>query len=313
MTFGTYAEEWLDVKKLEVGHSQLVAYKCCLKRLEPIFDTEIGEVTVKDIQGVITALFERNPYTGKPTAKKTLRDIKMTAKQVFEYAINCREISYNPANAVKIPRDAPKQTRRALTQDEMNKIIDTEHPLQTFSMIALFAGLRRGELLALTWDDIDLVNGSITVSKAVAFIRNQPIVKTPKTASGCRVVQIPTVLINYLKTINPKSGLVLGKIYTKTTWNDAWKKYIDFLNIPDVTPHMLRHTACTMMIEAGMDVSSVRLQMGHSDIQTTLAIYTHVTQQHRTNEVKKLDSYLKAEKKPINLPTKRDNCPICPQ
>ena len=309
MNFGTYAEEWLALKQIEVCHSQYVSYRCCLKHLQPIYPIEIGEVTVKDIQAIITALAVCNPTTKKPTAKKTLRDVKMTAKQVFEYAIESRIVTYNPAVPVKIPKNAPKETRRALTDDEIGRIVSTPHQMQTAGMIMLFSGLRRGEVIPLLWDDIDLVNGTIRVCKAVELIHNRPILKEPKTEAGNRIVQMPSVLISYLKNIEPKDGLVISeKLLTEQMWKKRWASYVKALDMEGVTAHMFRHTACTMMIEAGMDVSSVRLQMGHSDIQTTLAIYTHVTQKHRTNEVKKLDSYLKNS----NKSTTRKNSPLFP-
>lgn len=298
MTFGFYADQWLTLKRQDIGYSQYIAYKCSLKHLQPIFYMEIDEIRVNDIQAIITALSACNPTTKKPTAKKTLSDAKMTAKQVFQYAIDLRDIAYNPAESVKIPRNAPKSTRRALTVEEREIITNTPHPTQTAAMIMLYGGLRRGEVIALRYSDIDLEHGTITVNKSVDLTKNQPIIKATKTKAGNRFVQIPKILTDFLsqrksEILPNESDIVIAeKILSASSWRKRWSRYLKDVGLDGVTPHMLRHTACTMMIESGMDVSSVKNQMGHSDIQTTLEIYTHITQKHTINEVKKLDTYI---------------------
>lgn len=294
MTFIELAEQWLELKKMDVGNSQYNGYIYSLKRLEPLHNMAIQDIRVSDVQAVITALAKRNEHTGKPTAKKTLRDTKYTAKQILQMGVDGQMLKINVANSVKIPRNAPKDERRALTPEEQKIITDTPHKFRTVGMILLYSGLRRGEIIPLLWSDIDLDNGCITVNKAVDLSRNTAVTKCPKTAAGCRVVHIPDVLVSYLRTVQHSDGLVMEKLYSKIMWHKAWHKYMDDLGLPDVTAHMLRHTACTMMIESGMDVSSVQAQMGHADIQTTLAIYTHVTQKHRAAEVEKLNEYLKS-------------------
>lgn len=294
MLFRELSEQWLKVKKLDIGKSQYIAYKCALKHLQPILDRDIQTIRVNDIQAVIAALAAHNPNTGKPTAKKTLRDVKHTAKQILQYGIDCQYLTYNAAQAVKIPRKAPQKTRRALTSEEIKKITDTPHSMRTAAMIMMYAGLRRGEVIPLLWSDIDLVNGYITVNKAVDLTDNSPIIKTPKTDAGTRIVHMPNVLKSYLQTICKSDGLVISeKMLSKMMWIKRWEKYTADLGLQDVTAHNLRHTACSMMIEAGMDVKSVQMQMGHADIQTTLDIYTHITNKHRAAEVEKLDLYLK--------------------
>lgn len=297
MNFKNLSEQWLEVKKLDIGASQLCAYNCYLKHLQPLFDMDVDEIRLSDIQAVIAALAVKNPHTGKPTAKKTLRDVKHTAKQILQYGIDMQIISYNAAQSVKIPRNAPKETRRALTPEERQIINNTTHRMQICGMIMLYAGLRRGELIPLEWRDIDLNKGTITVNKAVEVVYNDPVVKETKTDAGMRVVNIPSVLIQYLASIPHTGDYIItqkrsDKMMTASSWRKGWISYQKATGLYDVTPHMLRHTACTMMIESGMDVSTVQRQMGHADVQTTLDVYTHVTQKHRAAEVEKLDLYL---------------------
>ena len=112
---------------------------------------------VRHIQDVILdCADEPSEKTGKPYAKQTLIEIRNVAKQIIQLAIENRVLDYNCASAVKIPKTAEKSTRRALTEEEQSWITDTPHRAQTAAMIMMYAGLRRGELLALTWQDIDL-------------------------------------------------------------------------------------------------------------------------------------------------------------
>lgn len=156
-TFKSWADIWLKMKKPNIGNSQYKHYLSYLKCLNGY----IGEVSIKDIrlihiQEIINSLFEENPNTGKHSSKKLLTEIKNTAKQVFEFAIDNKVIDYNPAAKVQIPKKAISEERRALTEEEQAWISETPHRMQTAAMIMMYAGLRRGELIPLTWDDIDL-------------------------------------------------------------------------------------------------------------------------------------------------------------
>lgn len=322
-TFECYSQRWLKVKQIDVGVSQMRVYECCLKHLQPLYPIPVSQIKMQMIQDIILNLAENNPNTGKPAARKTLNEIRNTARQVFQYALDNRDIEYNPADSVRIPKTAVKKKRRALSDIEIKRIAEMPHHMQTAAMIMLYAGLRRGELIPLTWEDIDLEHGAIRVDKAVDLTRGKPISKPPKTEAGNRTVIIPNVLTEYLKRIENKSGLVVsaahGQMFTATSWKKHWDSYmldmeISYGDVPGrkskfdpkraiiktlepITPHILRHTACTMMIEAGMDPATVQRQMGHASIQTTLEIYTHISQSHSKDQIEKMNDYIKQKKK----------------
>lgn len=318
-TFSKWSERWIAAKSVEIGNSQLQSYTGYLKHLSGrIGNYPIAKINTCDIQLLISDLAAYNPNTGKPSAKKTLTDIKNTAKQIFDFAIDNRVIDYNPCGAVKIPKNAPKDERRALTEEEQSWIINTPHRMQTAAMVMLFSGLRRGELIPLRWSDIDLKNRTISVTKSVDLSTGRAEVKQgAKTAAGVRTVNIPQILVNYLKDVKRENLLVCpslsGKMYTATSWRTSWRSYLYDLDvlygktpqrkskydnrfsgitIDEITPHMLRHTFCTMLYKSGVDVLTAKEQMGHSDIKTTLSIYTHLDKKFKTNEMSKLDEFL---------------------
>lgn len=332
-TFGQWSDRFQASKKADgLSTSQLNSYRNYCNILSPMESIPIVKVRVGDIQDIINSLAEYNPHTFKPTAKKTLIAIKGTAEQIFRMAIDARVLEYNPASAVRIPKNAPQENRRALTEEEQQWIVETFHRAQRAAMIMMYAGLRRGELVALTWNDIDLKNKTIRVNKAVEMIKGRPQIKPPKTQAGNRTVDIPQRLVDYLEVEKAKDYTIYnekhpgsipvtllvcpstqGRMHTNQSWRRMWNSYLADLNvkyggftqkvskfkpgglpmmIPNITPHWLRHTFATLLYLAGVDVLTARDQLGHADIKTTLGIYTHLDKIYKRKSMNKLDSYL---------------------
>jgi integrase len=249
-------------------------------------------------------------------AKKTVRGYVQVIKAIFDFAFENRIIIFNPATKLKIPQTATEpQQRRALNAEERQRVMEFEHRAKPSAMLMMLSGLRRGEATALQWNDIDFKNNKIYVTKSYNFKTKD--FKAPKNGKA-RVVSVPQMLIDYLKSLPKISPFVLtnarGKMMTDDSWKRLYQSYMLDLNIEygfggsinkhannvDVpmiintfTPHELRHTFCTIMYEAEIDAPTAQEQMGHSDIQTTLSIYTHLSAQHKEIQVNKLDAFLK--------------------
>lgn len=277
----------------------------------------ISDVRADDIERALLWMQE-NGY-----AARTINFYRSVITQIMERAVG-RAIQNNPAKLVQLSgMGQPAEKRRALTEEEQGWIWDTPHRAQPAAIIMMLSGLRRGELSALTWADVDTVNQTITVNKTVeyppdgkAYIRNMT-----KSAAGMRVVYIPRKLADYLDTL-PRSNLLVypsasGRVMTASAWKAIWQSYMAELNrkygqrtpadlermkkpgrhkldmtIPPITLHWLRHTFCTLMYFAGVDAVQACAQMGHADVTTTLKIYTHLDQQHKRRSMDKLDAYL---------------------
>lgn len=319
-TFGEIAEKWLEIKRIEISKHNYETYYGYLKHFKPVWDIEISKICTADLQSIITSLSEYNPNTKKPTSKSSLTRFKLISGMVFEFAIENRIIEFNPAKYVKIPKYAPKEERRSLTKEEQQWIIKTPHRCQIAAMIMLFAGLRKGELLALTWSDIDLINGTIDVNKSVEFYGGKYNVKSgAKTESGVRIIEIPDILINFLKEQEKmKKSLIVfpnrsGQTLSESSWKRCWEDYLKTLNslygnlpvamngkkkdifvIDRFTAHNLRHTYASILYEAGVDVLTAKEFLGHADVQTTLNIYTHLDKGQKKKETLKLNSFLNA-------------------
>ena len=278
-------------------------------------NTPLNEIGQQAVQPVINEVFKCNPTTHKPSAKRTVERYLSAASAVFEYAIENRAVDFNPCRYVKIPKAAKTSERRALTPEERKWVEEMPHRAQLPAMLMMYSGLRKGEVTALLWSDIDFNNHTITVSKSYDFKQGR--IKEPKTASGVRVVSVPDKLIDFLKEQPKTSVLVVtganGQRMTETAWKRLWESYMCDLNltygnhlqkrnkfdpsgnimtIEPFTPHCLRHTFCTIMYESGIDVLTAKEQMGHSDVKTTLSIYTHLDKKYKKKNVDKMNHYL---------------------
>ena len=326
-SFKSWADSWINIKSATVSAGRLTTYKSHLAHLEPLNNAPITKIRTIDIQSIISELAMENPRTHKPTAKKTLIGIKGSAVQIMQLAIDNRVINYNPASAVKITARDSQSERRALTEEEQEWILNTPHRAQIPAMIMLYAGLRRGEAAALEWHDIDLEAATISINKTVEFIKGYPHVKdTGKTKNSIRTVDIPEVLVDFLKVEKKKASSIYvcpntkGQLMTEASWRRMWSSYLTDLNIkygdfskftnrpkskfdpkgipfviPYFTAHWLRHTYATMLYFAGVDVLTAMYQLGHADIQTTLNIYTHLDKKFKRKSMAKLDEFLKCK------------------
>ena len=210
---------------------------------------------------------------------------------------------------------------------ELARIIDTPHRARRAAMIMAYSGLRRGELIPLTYNDIDLNAHTIRVNKSVAMVNGKPVVKSyTKTEAGMRVVTIPQLLVDFLNQdfngeYAPNDLVCPGKancLMTESAFDRMWESYLVDLNlkygdfsdlkyrpkskfdprgvpmqITPFTPHCLRHTFASLLYKAGVDVLTAKDQLGHEDVKTTLQIYTHLDKIYKEKRMNKLDDYLK--------------------
>lgn len=316
-SFKTWAKYWLTSKMHEVSEDR---YNTLVSRanvwIDALHNAQINQIKPFELQTILFSISAKNPYTDKPMAKKTIRGYVQVINAIFDFAIDNRVIDYNPANKLKAPQGATTSQRRALTEKERQWVMEFEHRAKPSAMLMMLSGLRRGEATALQWNDIDFINNKISVTKSFNFKTKD--FKTPKNGKS-RVVSVPQMLIDYLRTLPRVSLFVLtnakGQMMTDDSWRRLYQSYMTDLNIEygfggienapskfaptkmpmiitPFTPHELRHTFCTIMYEAGIDALTAKEQLGHADIQTTLSIYTHLSNQHKENDVKKLDVFL---------------------
>ena len=306
--FNVWAEKWLNEVKLPSGLSSgtITQYRSALSHLNNEFgEMEMKDITLSAFQCFVNKLAAQNPNTGKPCSKATLSSIIKVAGSIFEYADSNNIIGVPRwIKNVSIPKSAPVKKRRSLSEEEILWIIDTPHRAQLPAMIMLFAGLRRGEVFALQWNDIDFNNKTLKVHRSVEIIGNKSIVKDGgKSKSAVRTIPVPPILANYLEQYKESTTIsspyvctnANGKMYTKSSFKSVWNSYLLNLNIKYgydnkinkynpkkilpfkidcFTPHYLRHTYATLLYLMDVPPVDAMKYLGHSSIAVTIDIYT---------------------------------------
>lgn len=318
----------MNKEKEQITCRQMDNYRRAVKLWkEELPGYEIGQVRADDVERVLIALSDQG------LAQRTVDLYRSAMRQIMRRAVG-RVIPTNPVEQVELAAVGRKaEQRRALTAEEQQWIWNTPHRAQPVAVIMMLSGLRRGELAALTWNDVDLKARTITVNKTIEYDSNgTPTLRhVTKSDAGMRTVDIPQRLADYMAAM-PRDGLLVihsakGEVMTATAWAKLWRSYMRELNIkyatrtpadlermrsskpgpkvfdmtiPPITMHWLRHTFCTLLYLAGVDVVQACAQMGHADVSTTLRIYTHLDAIHKRKSVDKLDAYLSGNSKAEN-------------
>lgn len=301
-TFSDIAIAWERQHTEEIGYKTAEAYRAPLRRLSEQYGTRPAkEITAGEISAYLVALGNQG-YSRRSVQMH--RDI---LNMIFNHAIVSGSLSVNPCGAVSMPRNLAT-TKRCLPSDDAIQAVrnGVNAPFGLFAAICLYAGLRRGETLALTYEDIDRTAGVIHVTKSVEFIGNNPHLKTPKTSAGYR----DAVLLDVLAELIPSdgSGLIFprsdGGLLTKTQYRKRWDKYCVTIG-HNITAHQLRHGFATILYEAGVADKDAQELLGHSSITVTRDVYTHIRQSHRNDTASRLNQFISGSKSDTNFDTNR--------
>jgi len=254
---------------------------------------------------------------GKPggLSKKTVLQHHRVLNKAFKQAVLWRLLSHNPMEAVSAPR--PKQPEiNFLTKHEIDELLKLAEKDDQWSYyfiyLAVNTGMRRGELLGLTWDHIDFKKQTIQVKQNLVRSKEDGVViKSPKNRSSRRVIKIEKDDIKKLielKKIQNENKLLFGPeynnkhnfVFAKANGemlypNTATKRFSALakkLNFGNVRLHDLRHSHATLMLQAGVHPKVVQERLGHATITTTLNTYSHVIPTLQAESVKKYKEYM---------------------
>ena len=257
----------------------------------------IGEVPLRDIsRSHIESCLSRLQQTGY--AVSTLRSVRATISTVLEAAVGRRYITDNPAHGIRIREADSKREPRYYRPPEIRKLLQKlEDPCQVVVLVAVSTGLRIGEILALRWKRIDLLRNTIEVAETYSSGEFGP----PKTRSSRRTIPISTSLGEVFKRLRPPNcepeGLVFATskgtpLNPKNLYNRELAPACDELGLPRISWHSFRHTHATLLHESGESLKTAQSLLGHSDLETTLGVYTHAIPDSQKRAVERVAEVL---------------------
>lgn len=221
----------------------------------------------------------------------------------------------------RAPR-VPGKEMEILTADQVGDVVDKlrTHPLYAKAMLALFCGLRAGEVLALSWRHVDLDGKVLQVKESVEEIAGQPLaIKRPKTVAGIRKITMPDIVVDALRDhrrqqLELRMAMGLGKpaedalVFPawdggptrRTALSIAWRDGVKALGLPNVVFHSLRHTHASQLIAAKVDVVTISKRLGHANPAITLKVYAHLFEQTDSVAADAINAALGANSVPKN-------------
>lgn len=297
-------ELWKADKKQYVKKSSFSAYVLLTENhLLPVFG-HYYELTEADVQKFVFQKLE------KGLSQKTIKDILIVLKMILKFGAKNKWLAYTPFE-IQFPTEREKRNIEVLNRSNQKKIMNYIQDHFTFKnlgvYICLSAGMRIGEVCALTWDDIDIDNGIININRTIQRIyviengqrRTELILDTPKTKNSIREIPISKDLLRLLKPfkkiVNPSFFVLTNeaKPTEPRTYRSYYKNLMELLNMPDLKFHGLRHSFATRCIESNCDYKTVSVLLGHSNISTTLNLYVHPNLEQKKKAIEQMFKGLK--------------------
>ena len=273
-TIGYYKEEFLEIKKNTVSINTLASYKSILKLLDN--DINISDITKLKYEKKLNQYRE----TYSPQHIKLIKNIfNIFFKFIKSYYVPTFDINLE-FTLSKEDKFEEKQKIKYIETNKIQEVLESiTHPItKDFVTVQLLTGLRAGELLAVTSKDIDIKNKTLSVNKTK---HSSGIFTSPKTLSSVRTIEIDDKTLEILMRYTSAS---------ETLFNTTIQTLNHNLKNVKLSTHMFRHTHVALLVEAGVPIKVISERLGHSKIDTTLDIYTHVTENMKLDLRTKLNN-----------------------
>lgn len=278
VTMADLCKNWLDVCDARLAASTVAGYETAVrKHIIP----NLGRMKLSELQPLhLQRLYAKLLKQG--LSPRTVQWIHTICGASLKQAVRWGLLNRNPADMVDAPRPERKQMRVLDLADLPDFLrLMGKCPHGDVAKLALWTGLRRGELLALTWDNVDLVGRRIYVRQNTVRVHRESIVKGPKTASSRRMVALPSDAVALLARLRLMSAGTLvfqrdGKPIMPSTVTSAFRYTLSSTRFAGLRFHDLRHTHATLFLQAGGNSKVLQERLGHGSHSTTMDIYAHV-------------------------------------
>lgn len=308
-TFKEVADLWLESYETTVKPT---TYQNTKNYLNAIIENHFKEIR---IESVSVAMMQKIVIDLSKKYVAYLSQLSII-NRVFKYALHLDIIQTNPVDRIIRPKQQkPRKEKIALTKEELNQFLtlakkDARPVLYTAWHTLAYTGLRRGELLGLEWSDIDFENKTMSVNKTLVTVNGSLYTQSPKTKRSTRTISLDDATIQVLKNWKLEQKKQFFKNGVKSTdivitnikgsyldfayFRDELKKFLSTHNLKQFSVHSLRHTHASLLFEAGIEPKTISDRLGHSNIQTTLNMYTHLNDKQRSDVADRLLKFLEA-------------------
>ncbi len=324
VTLSQWFKSWIEIHKYKVirDNTKMHYTQLYTKHIEPF----LGKKKLKDITQLnIKALLKELDQKGYHY--ETKNKVRIMLLDMFDKAMVDNYVLKNPCKGIRLARDE-KKDMRVFSREEQAEFFECSKGTfyDNLFVVAVSTGLRQGEICALTWDDIDFEKKEISVTKTLLYqklegdTQKEFHLNPPKTRTSKRTVPISkqceiALKKQYIqrnnvmarKSAKPLEGfenLLFTTKYGTPICNqillDAIKRIIEEINLcrdeleqfEPFSPHCFRHTFATRCFEAGIQPKTVQTYLGHATLQMTMDLYTSVLENHRQEEMQKLENVL---------------------
>lgn len=323
-----FLDRWLEqYAKVAVAASTLRRYQQLVHfTIGPVLGSRsLDSVRAPHVQAAYAQLLEKGHRKGHGLSARSVLHVHRMLHIAFKTAVRWGILAFNPIDAVTPPRVQPSEPTVPAEADVVKLLAQIRGTRIAMPiMLAAYAGLRRGEILALTWDDIDFDRGGLTVRRALERVKGADRPKDPKTRRSRRFIPLPKTALKALddlKADQERHARALGDAYvpgnrvcvhqdgrpwTLDGLSSSYRKIASRASFP-AKLHELRHAHATWLLRKGVHPRIVAERLGHSATSLTMDTYSHVLPGMQDAAVKQLDRVLRkaAVDNPLPEPLKR--------
>ena len=323
-TFGEYLENWfINVRVYEVESSTYLRNEQTINyhiKDSSLYNAQMVNIDSELCQSLINKLSEKY-------SRSTISKVYVLLNMCFNYAFTKEHIGENPMMKVKMPKESSLVTKKKeakwLSSSDVEKFVQEAERVNTrefrikgkvgervygvnayYAILIIYTGLRSGELMALTWEDIDFKNKTLNVNKSRAKGKidgkTTLYIKDPKSESGTRIIPLSDRAIYALQKIkeystelklNSDNNLIVANTSSESNITRTVKSMLfrAGCETEKCGLHALRHTFGSLLLEKGVDLKTISYLLGHSDITVTANIYLHITREKAINSIEVLN------------------------
>lgn len=331
MTFGAWLDRWYQREckpkirpKTQADYENRI-YQHIIPELGSI---PLAKLTAADFQQFYNRLKEggrllRVDQYGPGLSDRMVKSCHVTCRAALDQAVAQGLILKNPALSCKAPVTRPREMQ-VLTGEKIQRLLIQAKEDNCFELLLLelTTGLRRGEILALQWEDLDFRTGTLRVERQVQRIQGMLVVSQPKTRASSRSILLPALVLEILaqcrQSVSSHWMFPSPKKEDSPLDPAAVRKKLSAVlkraGCPAARFHDLRHTFATSALEHGMDVKTLSTVIGHVSSATTLNVYAHVTDEMRQKAADKIDRAITGteppQEKELKPPNRTDFQPV---